>query len=420
MTARLARVLPTPLALLLVTSLGMPASAQRLAFRVDGPASTAYGIVDPATGASTPVTADEAQVGAVFTSDGQYAVRAVSGLLSVRHIPSGQQVTVASDFLPTLAHPRRLTFFGIYGRAPARFDERGLVRWEACGTSAPSTPALDLTVDGQTLYASCPNGDLVGINTETGAEIRRLTAVGYSGLALNAAATEVVVLRGTGNSLFDLVRLDLATGQTVSTRRVLSIFGATVAPTPDHRRVLLSATMPVGPNVVSSTTLVDAVTLADVRGLAASLGYLSGHSAAVSPDGHDAFVVSSGFNGGATAAWIDIDTGASRASASVPAGYSLTLGYAPAPLPPVLSIAQVATGTVTLSWALTDVSPMVTGYRAEVGTAQGMTNLGVLSLGAGESFTASGVPPGRYFVRVRAANVNGTSGPSNEVVIDVP
>ena len=337
MAARRVRVLSTSLALLLGASLATPVSAQRLAFRAAGPASTAYGIVDPATGASRPVTADEAQLGAVFTSDGEYAVRAVATLLlSVRHIPSGQQVTVASDFLPTLAHPRRHTLFGISSRAPARFDERGLVRWEACGPFPVATPSLDLSVDGHSLYVSCPNGDLVGVGTESGAEIRRLTAVGYSGLALNAATTEVVVLRGSGGAAFDLVRLDLATGQTLSTRQVLSTFGATVAPTPNHQRVRLTVSLPAGPNVVSSTTLVDGVTLADVRGLASSWGFLGGHSSAVSPDGRDAFVVSTGVSGGATAAWIDIDSGVSRASASVPPGYSLAIGYAPAPLPPTL------------------------------------------------------------------------------------
>ena len=420
MFVRLTHVLPLPLALLLVTSLAAPVSAQRLAFGAGGPASTAYGIVDLATGTSTAVTADEAQLGAVFTSDGQYAVRVVSTfLLSVRHIPSGQQFTVGSDFVPRFAHPRQHTLFGHSFRAPARLDERGLLRWEACGAVPLAAAALDLSVNGRSLYVSCPNGDLVGLDTESGAEMRRLSAVGFSGLALNAAATEVVVVRASGGTAFDLVRMDLATGQTLSTRQLYSVYAPTVASTPDRRRVLLTVSLPIHAEVVSLTTLVDATTLADVRLLASSWRF-AGHSVAVSPDGREAFVVSRALEGGATAAWLDLDAGLSKASLSVPAGSSLAIGYAPAPLPPVLSLAQVATGTVTLSWTLPDVSPMVTGYRVDVGTAPGMANLGVLALGASESLTASAVPPGRYFVRVRAVNVNGTSGPSNEVVIDVP
>jgi hypothetical protein len=35
------------------------------------------------------------------------------------------------------------------------------------------------------------------------------------------------------------------------------------------------------------------------------------------------------------------------------------------------------------------------------------------------SFQAA-VPPGRYYVRVRAVNASGASVPSDEVVVDVP
>ena len=46
--------------------------------------------------------------------------------------------------------------------------------------------------------------------------------------------------------------------------------------------------------------------------------------------------------------------------------------------------------------------------------------LAAASLGRVTSFAGPDVPPGRYFVRVRAVNANGTSAPSNDVVIDVP
>ena len=397
-----------------------PASAQRLAFGVTSSAASTFTVVDLATGTSTPATDDQAQLGAVFTSDGQYAVRVVMpGLLSVRHMPSGQHVAVASFFQPSVAHPRRHTIFGAvrgFGTGLARFDERGLVVWEACGP-LDATPPMDLSAGGYSLYALCPNGDLVAIDTESGAEVRRLPAVGASGLALNAAATEAVVLRRGVNGWFDLNRLDLATGQTIATRPIYSLRGTTLVPTPDHTRLLLTISLPVGAEVLSLTTLVDAVTLEDVLGLASSWR-LAVPSAVVSPDGHDAFAVSRGPGSGQSAVWMDIGTGSIRAATSVGDGYALALGYAPAPLPPVLE-ARVGGGSVTLSWALLDRSPMVTGYRVDVGTAPGLANLGSFTVGA-ESFAAAGVPRGRYYVRVRAVNVNGTSPPSNERIVDVP
>ncbi|MEZ5418679.1 MAG: hypothetical protein R2708_15250 [Vicinamibacterales bacterium] len=43
-----------------------------------------------------------------------------------------------------------------------------------------------------------------------------------------------------------------------------------------------------------------------------------------------------------------------------------------------------------------------------------------LDLGAAAAVTILGVPPGRYYARLRAVNYNGVSAASNEVVIDVP
>jgi peptidyl-Asp metalloendopeptidase len=74
---------------------------------------------------------------------------------------------------------------------------------------------------------------------------------------------------------------------------------------------------------------------------------------------------------------------------------------------------------VTLAW-----TPPVTGtapvsYVVEAGSAPGLANVLVAPVG---TLTAVGTPApsGTYFVRVRAQNACGTSGPSNERVIAVP
>lgn len=104
----------------------------------------------------------------------------------------------------------------------------------------------------------------------------------------------------------------------------------------------------------------------------------------------------------------------------MPAGDTITVDVQPRPLPPVaLAAAAPQPQTVTLSWTQPGPSPQVTGYRLEAGAAPGATAV-TIELGSVLSTTIPGVPPGRYYARVRAVNYNGVSLASNEVVIDVP
>jgi hypothetical protein len=50
---------------------------------------------------------------------------------------------------------------------------------------------------------------------------------------------------------------------------------------------------------------------------------------------------------------------------------------------------------------------------------QGSTNIAVIPV-SGTSFSTGGVPPGVYFVRVRAVNDIGVSPPSSEFILVVP
>jgi predicted phage tail protein len=92
---------------------------------------------------------------------------------------------------------------------------------------------------------------------------------------------------------------------------------------------------------------------------------------------------------------------------------SFTIGAADAPTPPG-GLAASWNGTiVTLSWTP---SPAAASYVIEAGSAPGASNVASFPVGPATSYSTD-VLPGTYYVRVRAANLAGVSGPSNEIVV---
>jgi hypothetical protein len=94
-----------------------------------------------------------------------------------------------------------------------------------------------------------------------------------------------------------------------------------------------------------------------------------------------------------------------------------TTALSAVPVSPVNLTATVSGSTITLSWGL-PTRIVLLGYRLEAGTGPGLSNI-ASTLIMGTTFTATGVPPGIYYVRVRAVASDGESAPSNEVVITV-
>lgn len=94
---------------------------------------------------------------------------------------------------------------------------------------------------------------------------------------------------------------------------------------------------------------------------------------------------------------------------------------APLPASPVSLTSSVAASSVTLTWASGVSNATVLRHVLEAGSAPGLNDvIAGLELGPQTSFAASSVPPGRYYVRVRAGNHTGVSAPSNEIVVQVP
>lgn len=91
-------------------------------------------------------------------------------------------------------------------------------------------------------------------------------------------------------------------------------------------------------------------------------------------------------------------------------------GSAPPAAPPFIE-GWMSGSRLTLTWTPPYVGGVATSYLVEAGAATGMTSL-TLPVAA-PSFTFLPVPPGLYFVRVRAVNAAGMSPPSPEVRLHV-
>jgi predicted phage tail protein len=78
--------------------------------------------------------------------------------------------------------------------------------------------------------------------------------------------------------------------------------------------------------------------------------------------------------------------------------------------------AAVVAGTLMIDWEAPVSGGPVEGYVLEAGSAPGLSNLATLVLDGSRVFSAA-IPPGTYYVRVRARNGGGLGAPSRELTI---
>lgn len=87
---------------------------------------------------------------------------------------------------------------------------------------------------------------------------------------------------------------------------------------------------------------------------------------------------------------------------------------------PTAITAAATLSTVTIGWTPASTGGAVQKYLIDAGTAPGLYNLGSLVVNAPATSTAvPNVPAGTYFLRARAQNLLGTSGPSTETSVVV-
>lgn len=78
--------------------------------------------------------------------------------------------------------------------------------------------------------------------------------------------------------------------------------------------------------------------------------------------------------------------------------------------------ADVVAGSLMLDWAAPVTGGPVEGYVLEAGSAPGLSNLATLTLDGSRVFSGA-IPPGTYYIRVRARNGGGLGAPSRELTI---
>lgn len=88
------------------------------------------------------------------------------------------------------------------------------------------------------------------------------------------------------------------------------------------------------------------------------------------------------------------------------------------PSTPVNISTAVQGNRVTITWMPAASGSAPTSYLVEAGTTLGATNVGTFAV-TGTTLAADGVPPGGYYVRIRARNANGTSAPTGDYGIAV-
>lgn len=326
-------------------------------------------------------------------------------------------------------------------------------------TSGSLPLTVDVTPDGRFVYVAAAFINVVAVLDAQSLAFVRDVAVGarpYS-LAVSPGSAFVYALNGNSASLSRISTTNQAVTATVSG----VINGRGVAFTADG-----STAWAVGSSVYAIATATNAVigtpipwnAVADgaaaalavtpgpftipadptPRGLAATVAGNRVSLTWTAPQGEtpSGYVVEGGIGAGQVLASLPTGSSATSYAFDAPTGifhvrvHALTAaGRSPAsneiqiavnvPQPPAAPVGLLGLGsgsTLALSWAAATQGGRPTSFVLDVGGAASTS----VPLGAGETFSFAGVPPGTYTFAVRAANAAGTSLPSAPLTLTFP
>jgi hypothetical protein len=382
----------------------------------------------------------------LVTADGRYVigwgVASPPPAVWIRDLATGfTSVATLDGHVPAVivAHGRRLELFALMTDGLVASITPGAIRPLA---NCEQASGLSLSGDSRRLVVVCAQ-NIVLLDADSGAEITRVPtmAVRVDSPVANMDGTRVLVREMPAFGRLDLAVWDVATAtrlaQNISPPLSASLdesLRSVIAATPSRDAVVVGTMWTAFPGLYGHRSLVvDATSLAVRQELpiAPSLCKVgvSGpcrepRSAAFTADGRHVVIGAIDAAHGSSGAVQIVDVAANTIVASTGEGFFATddvrVALASAPLPPAGVAAQVAGRDVTVSWALPLHSPAASGYVIEAGSAPGLSNLAILTVtGDRQSITCLNVPPGRYYLRVRAVNVTGRSDASAETVVEV-
>lgn len=265
-----------------------------------------------------------------------------------------------------------------------------------------------ITPDGR-MFALTQRG-LMSINPATGV-VSQIGVFGSKGA--NALVADHLGRLFAASDSGEFFEIDPATARA----RTIGYYGSgrdssgDLAFAPDGR---LFATLRSSPSDLLATININ-TGLATVIG---PIGYMQVHGLAFAADGR----LFASVNGGSVNAALVIVNPSTGASVpwTTPTARGLSglasvtqVPTTPVPGAPVLSVADPAASTLSLSW-IPGPGPAPSQYTLQAGTSPGASNLGVVSMGLATSFSAAAPAGLRLYLRVVASNQYG-SAVSNEI-----
>ena len=184
--------------------------------------------------------------------------------------------------------------------------------------------------------------------------------------------------------------------------------------------------LPFAPATLRSSTAGPAVSLAwTAPAGVAPTGYVLYAGSAPGQSDLAAFNTGStltGWSGAAPPGLYYVRVAARTACGVGPASNEIAVGVGGtvAPGAPTQLSASVAGRVLSLVWSPPTSGPAPSSYLVEVGSASGLVDIASIDSGSAVTSIGGSVPPGTYFLRVRA-RAGGVTGPvSNEVAVVVP